>query len=719
MDDFQRLKNTQVKRQSYRLEDTKLGHAQSGKEEKEAPKPGQGAAGYHSYVHLDDQDKENKKNLSNLVVDGSSGAIKYRSSILTEAARMKAIPNKSTPKFTATSNLLPSKSKKATEAVPAKKTQDTSKVFKETSATYSRSNIRKAVTANESHTPTAPKEIFDRKSPGNPFSILEHAHYTSSFYTRNMKSGKDSDAYKSTKNKSFNSSNRSNTDQGAAVDSSNAIDAVMVKTLADRANSEANPKSLSLSASKRSKIESSSKTKLGRSNLEHKEVNLYETGSQTQVNRFNPNLEDSTKKQPPIIRTAGYLLDSLKKVVIDDSGLKRKKSQLKIDDLQEMFEDDKRFIESTKKIKEQIESSNKKNKEDRKLAYEPFDGKRLNFNDVFENPNPDLIPIGKLQGVTESRTVEGEDAKVSISKTISFDKLKSQKRPLKSVDFVSIKNNLRLKKIVSGEAPRYASPRQRMAQDISIVGPSSALKLDALFANHSMKKLKPLDHKDFRTRYPEEESENIFNKTSDAKFTFTETNPIALTELDLRVDENLAKASLRKKILSGIAKPNKSEEVDLYLASYKQLSFQNYSFKVASFLSSLLDHAKNPKTCSCPPAHQYFRLIQANLDLLQKEFEGSKIPNKILTIFTMTIKLELWSVATYYQLTKQVFKGDQGQLKTLIVDLLEKLSKNLKLMGRAASNLLTSEMREMFTQEDMSDMLEFSVDRTMTVLLKM
>lgn len=727
MEEFQRIKNSLPKRPSCKADEQRLGANTDSKEAKTSQGSKMQGGISQSYFLGEDQDKENKKNLSNLVVDSSSGAIKYRSSILTEAARLKALPNKSTPKITAGVNVVPIKGKRTGEngVLAQKKTEETTRIQKDAgkqatpTAILGRSNIRTGNTTNETTTPTTTKKPFERRSPGNPFSILEHGHYTSSFYTRDQRNMKDGDPYKSSKNKSFNSSNRSNTEQ-VSGELSSKKDLLQIKTPNNKA--DPNRKSLSLSASKRNKFTSASKN-LGNSALDAKEVNLYETGSQTQVNRFTPTLEDSTKKVAYLSKQSGYLLDSLKKVVIDDSGLKRKKSQLKIDDLQEMFEDDKRFIESTKKIKEQIESSSKKNKNERLVQYEPFDGKKLNFNEGSDQVEFASV-ASKIQKNLEDN-LEYDEAKSNIQKTISFEKLKSQKRPLKSVDFVSIKNNLRLKKLVSGEGQRFASPKNRELQDKSSPGTNSTVKIDTLFTHHSMKKLKQIDNLDFRQKFTglEEEGEedtNFFNKTSDAKFTFSETikNLAHLQEEKPETSEVCQKMSLRKKILSGISKPLKIDLVESRLSPFRHPSFQSFAVKMDSYLASLAQHVKGKLPLPCFTLEDYFKLILANEEILEKQ--GSGVLNLLKPhIFSNVMKIQVWSISLYFKYF--VGKPNHGglQIQSLACDLIEKVLKVFKLLVKTTTNQIQNEVTDFFSQDDLSDMIEFSTDRILELLFKL
>jgi len=252
------------------------------------------------------------------------------------------------------------------------------------------------------------------------------------------------------------------------------------------------------------------------------------------VNRFQldppsqPDLRSEAKdKQPTALAHPNPILESIKKVVITDSGLKRNKSQLRMDELQEIFNDDKQFIESTKKqkLREVSFSDEKKhasNRKQRDLSKDgPLNARKLDFNTNIEFPvqqeNVDhpLEPakLSHMHAVSSKeldldafrrficetaavqepiQTIQATKNFDYFSKThqnsnLNFDKLKIQKRPQNSVDFVSIKNNLKIKKLRKNETSDSELPSETFKDPQS----NQPATKENFSATHSVKKLKP------------------------------------------------------------------------------------------------------------------------------------------------------------------------------------------------------------------------------------
>ena len=257
------------------------------------------------------------------------------------------------------------------------------------------------------------------------------------------------------------------------------------------------------------------------------EVNKFQLDGAT----LSEHKSEAKEKQSIQLAQPNPILDSIKKVVITDSGLKRNKSQLRMDELQEIFNDDKQFIESTKKQnqREISFSDEKKHASNRKQRDLSKDGlinaRRLDFNANIEFPiQKDIcdnqLPASKLNQLHAVSTKELDlDAfKRFISETVvvqepvqtiqatknfdnfskthqntnlNFDRLKIQKRPQNSVDFVSIKNNLKMKKLRKNETSDSELPSDTV-KDLQI---NQTATNENFSATHSVKKLKPYSSK--------------------------------------------------------------------------------------------------------------------------------------------------------------------------------------------------------------------------------
>ena len=262
-----------------------------------------------------------------------------------------------------------------------------------------------------------------------------------------------------------------------------------------------------------------------------------------EVNRFQLEVpasldtkSEAKEKQPPQSLQPNPILDSIKKVVITDSGLKRNKSQLRMDELQEIFKDDRQFIESTKKQKPQeiSFSDEKKHASNRKPRDASRDGqlnaRRLDFNTNIEIQGPlenleSQFEVARLNQThaASSKELDLEAFRRFISETVAvqepiqtiqatknfdhfskghqnsnlnFDRLKIQKRPQNSVDFVSIKNNLKMKKLRKNETSDCELP----ADTLKELQVSQVPAKENFSATHSVKKLKPYSSKQSMTR---------------------------------------------------------------------------------------------------------------------------------------------------------------------------------------------------------------------------
>lgn len=737
MEDFPRTKTCQFKKPISKPIEQKPTSTRHDKYDKEVVGGLCQVPNTKSYLLLEENDKENKRNVSNLMIDSSSGAIKYKGSVLTEHARLKTLPLKTAPK---TQQVAQGTSKTKNQNAVSNYSQG-GDVFKhDKDPNPSKSVIAadakiKRRTVYEQLTPTGArdKSNFNSRSPSNAFSILDSGtHYTASFYTKMPKGIREQDTLKNSKNKSYGCIGQSKQDLQADSTSRNPTgnkrECQDTKLKSDDMKSESR-RHLSLSSSKQVKLNSAAKVTPGRGPLKDNEVNLYETGSQTQIKRFE--LEDTTsdkKRNERQSKAQGFFLDSLKKVVIDDSGLKRKRSQLRIDDLQEMFEGDKKFIESTKKVKERLESSNKKSSENRIIDYEPFQGKKLNFNEEFTNQDIFQTEIQNNDGNTQ------DDVKGStLPKAISYDKLKAQKRPLNSVDFISIKNNLKLKRLVSQDpTPGFSSPKKNLPnKEDGAEFLSSAAKIENLFSNHSVKKFGPYDQSNSRGRNGEIgdlEEENIFNKTSDAKFTFTEfaSDKISPLGIEKRNRNEIKKESMtglnnfKKKAFSQI---NQEKLSLLKETKTPKLALKDNHKKIFKLLSTIHSSISR-QDLTLEPLREYLTLIEPQLMYYEQSVvclgkaSGLERSNRLLA--NRAIKMECLAIITVYHILTKVPPEDHNLIRMYLVDLTEKLLKNNKFFLKATqlSNSL-SDTEEGFSVDDLFDMLEFTSSRIQSVLTKM
>lgn len=710
MEEFPRTKAGQPKKLSYRAGDGKYGAANAGESDKGFSNHVLASNIAKSYLALEEGDKENKRNLSNLVVDSSSGAIKYRGSVLTENARLKTLPQKSTPKLSHAS------SKLKRSDIASKSQLDQFRNEKEINQQNNQYKPGKRRTNFDQLTPTGKMEKPSHitKSPGSyPLSVLEgSSHYTSAFYTKKQQAPRDVDvSNKVAKNKSQGSINQSEANLAAVGDSRQGADKSPGLQQAD------SKRQLSLSGSKRAAGSSSKSLGKGRRGAD---VNLYETGTQVQVNRFD--LEGSAKKVGMATKGNGYLVDSLKKVVIEESGVKRKRSQLNIDDLQDMFEDDKQFIESTKKIKERIESSNKKSQEDRILDYEPFNGKKLNFNDT-GNVEESVREVGQVlldyQGT-------GDSGMSTIPKVVSYEKLKAQKRPLKSVDFVSIKNNLRMNRLAQGDSgSRLGSPTRKKGDNQDgtqkdLVGS----RLEKLFSNQSVRKLNDREQANSRGRAGLEEErdlENIFNKTSDAKFTFTET-----TSARMKKNEKTSFISSHKNSVLSLNHFKKKITRDTSSKEKLGVSLKSVSEYQDAILNILEDILARCKTRSLDSKifKEYLSLALESVGWIESAiFESPDLStedDRSRKLVGRSLKVEHWAMAVMYYLITEKKNKINSLVAVYLTDLVEKVMKNFKfLLKTTRLSMSVSGLEDLISAEDLIDMLDFSTTRTQSILAKM
>jgi hypothetical protein len=168
---------------------------------------------------------------------------------------------------------------------------------------------------------------------------------------------------------------------------------------------------------------------------------------------------ESSKK--PQNSSRGYLLDSLKKGPANlDSGLKRTRSQLKMDDLREIFEDDPKFIESTKKASDLNEFSFSEEKKKTRLV-ERFEVGSANPRklDFTGEDVSGVISANMIAGLkTSPLNMHNSEVRKGIG-MLNLERLKNQKRPEGSIDFNSIKNNLRSRKLGSGSPRGLHQPK--------------------------------------------------------------------------------------------------------------------------------------------------------------------------------------------------------------------------------------------------------------------
>jgi hypothetical protein len=265
------------------------------------------------------------------------------------------------------------------------------------------------------------------------------------------------------------------------------------------------------------------------------------SGMQTtpvQINKFqlegaahSEHKSEAKEKQTTQTVQPNPILDSIKKVVITDSGLKRNKSQLRMDELQEIFNEDKQFIESTKKQKqaeisfsdEKKHKSNSKQRDHSKdgsinarrldftanieyhaheaIGENQFDAPKLNQMHAVSSKELDLDAFRRFINETvvvqePIQTIQATKNFDNFSKThqnanLNFDRLKIQKRPQNSVDFVSIKNNLKMKKLRKNETSDSELPSDTLKD----LHPNQTVTNQNFSATHSVKKLKPYSSK--------------------------------------------------------------------------------------------------------------------------------------------------------------------------------------------------------------------------------
>lgn len=231
----------------------------------------------------------------------------------------------------------------------------------------------------------------------------------------------------------------------------------------------------------------------------------------------------------------GYLMDSLKKgTAALDSGLKRTRSQLKMDDLREIFEDDSKFIESTKKTPPGNDFSFSEEKK-KSILVERFEvgsenARKLDFNGL-ENINQGF----NATGMTKNSILQDYNAEVRKGIGVfNIEKLKIQKRPEGSVDFNAIKNNLRARRLGTGTPT--ADPQSKNKQDSIFFGnltlvanvPEQQRTPRNQEATQPMRKFKSNAK---LTGAPGRSDRQLFNKTADGKFIQQE---LALVEEEVR-----------------------------------------------------------------------------------------------------------------------------------------------------------------------------------------
>lgn len=284
----------------------------------------------------------------------------------------------------------------------------------------------------------------------------------------------------------------------------------------------------------------------------------------SKYNDSNAKNSNSLKKQSQ----NHFIMDSLKKVVITDSGIKRNKSQLKMDDLQGIFEDDKKFIESTKKQnKTDFSFSDEKKKQIRgllnagevetdglenvrKLDFNCTSPSQINsnqehqyylgnlkqkqyeaFGNLLSSKNNDLFgnQIDNNQESLGRRHVPGCEEQNKIlnnqNSNLSFEKLKNQKRAQNAVDFLSIKNNLKIKRLRKNDTSSSEIPLEDQQEAEKSYNHKGGFK-ENLSATQSVKKLKAysgkllvksgIQKKNFGVN-EDEERDKVFNKTMDGR----------------------------------------------------------------------------------------------------------------------------------------------------------------------------------------------------------
>jgi len=359
-------------------------------------------AKYSLFSRQEDDNKENRKDISNLCIDGKGGNIRYRGG---------GVPSPPKSKNTA--------SKGSVQTLVPKDVPPLS------SAPRSRPHLLSFVQSKSSYKNNQPRS---REKPSSQTKTLD-----------SVQAGIDTNQER-TDNKSFSGNNR---DRPTPEREENGM--------------AAHRKSYSMSTVKMPRVP---------------EVNIYadthaskladnvssdhlSNNPDPRVNKFDPSDQDrahssNTNKTGLSPTPKAYLVDSLRKVYIGDSGLKRNRSQLRVDDIQDMFPSENRLIESARKgmLSKQGDFSFSDEKPHRNpgtttgLANPPQQPslptpstlpRRLDFTD---NPTPN----------SRSFVINHDGSEKKQNVAVHADKIIAQKRPLNSVDFVSIKNNLRMKR---------------------------------------------------------------------------------------------------------------------------------------------------------------------------------------------------------------------------------------------------------------------------------
>lgn len=237
-------------------------------------------------------------------------------------------------------------------------------------------------------------------------------------------------------------------------------------------------------------------------------------------------------------QSRGYLLDSLNKLPVQlDSALKRTRSQLKMDDLREIFEDDPKFIASATKISNLNDFSFSDEKQKSALV-ERFEvrsprARKLDFSQIESltsaaNTKPSMNPAHQ-----QFETRKG----IGLS---NIEKLKNQRRPEGLIDFVSIKNNLRNRRI--GMAGLQEDTGNPITKDPLFFGnltlvhdpsgnPSTPRLVETQFPLKKFKSNMKLSPHQARSQ------KQLFNKTADGKFIQTDLNLLEREVRDTKVGE--------------------------------------------------------------------------------------------------------------------------------------------------------------------------------------
>ncbi len=545
-------------------------------------------------------DKENKRDLSNILSGATSGMLKSKRTVTDIPSRAKPIANKSSPKIMnasdlnlnkpANTDLTKDRANSIVEKFQRAKTQASGFISSKSGLGFSNNRIDGVSNSRDKHGGHTSKPSVNQDMMSPNLKDQFYAKYIQDPDEKSKKSGSKSVANNAELSGNESLPNIKNTELDCIHNPLLNIDAhessrKMYNNSASKPTTQTNSRSKLLqrkvpnivnlyegtSISQKPHLKEYSSLAVGSkdnmtlnylNSVRNICVNLESSNKKQQVNgevqvsSFDPatlNEQFSSKKQ-------GYIFDSLKKVEINDSGLKRNQSQLKIDDLHDMFKDDKEFIRSTnKKIKKNYNNNpignvneiidHDKQVKDLNDQILPGEGRRLDFEEMNLDSKSFMNGNHQYNVSILDKTKNQDDEKINGSiieeggksgKNSVYEKLSSQRRPQNSVDFLAIKNNLRLKKLISPDSPK---------------GGLVSKNGSGLFTNHSVKKIKNYNCKhvlkevicgERGSHYLDEEERQVqFNKTMDGKFL---QNDDQATKEESWARENLKKQAERLRV---------------------------------------------------------------------------------------------------------------------------------------------------------------------------